>query len=77
MYGHAPNRFNVGHDQQGAITLTLAAAQDPQNPYFQINLTKLALALGQPDKAAEHLALAERLNKVGTYDQEIGSLQLQ
>lgn len=71
-------RFNVVHDQQGAIALTLAAAaQDPQNPYFQINLTKLALALGQPDKAAEHLALAERLNKAGMYDQDIGSLQLQ
>ncbi|WP_449429378.1 hypothetical protein [Rhodanobacter umsongensis] len=71
-------RFNVLHDQQAAITLTLAAAaQDPQNPYFQINLTKLALALGQPDKALEHLALAERLNKAGAYDQEIGSLQLQ
>ena len=71
-------QFNAVHDQQGAITLTLAAAeQDPKNPYFQINLTKLALALRQTDKAAEHLALAERLNNAGVYDQEIRELQLQ
>jgi len=68
--------FNVAHEQQQAIGLTMAAAaQDPQNPYFQLNLAKMALVLGQRSEAAEHLALAEKLNKAGVYDREIGDMK--
>ena len=65
-------------DNQSAVSLTLAAAaQDPTNPLFQINMTKLALAIGQPTQAAEHIAIAERLNKAGIYDGEIAALKQQ
>ncbi|MGA9422012.1 MAG: hypothetical protein WBW61_06585 [Rhodanobacteraceae bacterium] len=75
-YGHY--QFQIEHDNQSAVGLTLAAAaQDPQNPLFQINLTKLALAIGEPAKAAEHIAIAERLNKAGIYDDEIAALEQQ
>lgn len=68
--------FNMAHDQQAAISLTAAAAaQDPRNPYFQLNLAKMALALGQPNEAAKHLALAEQLNKAGLYDREIEDMK--
>lgn len=67
--------FNVVHDNQGAIKLTsAAAAEDPQNPYFELNLAKIALALGYTDKAAEHLAAARNLNKAGIYDAAIADL---
>lgn len=70
--------FNVAHDSQAAIDFTVAAAaQDPLNPYFQINLTKLALALGDPKQALTHLTLATRLNRTGLYDQEIADLTQQ
>ncbi|MGA8278131.1 MAG: hypothetical protein WB784_08055 [Rhodanobacteraceae bacterium] len=75
-YGHY--QFQIAHDNQSAVGLTLAAAaQDPTNPLFQINLTKLALAIGQPAKAAEHIAIATRLNKAGIYDREIAALEQQ
>jgi hypothetical protein len=69
-------KFQIAHDNQAAITLTLAAAaQDPGNPLFEINLTKLALALGDVQQAAVHLAKAEQLNAVGLYDQTIADLK--
>lgn len=75
-YGHY--QFQVMHDNQAAITLTLAAAaEDPQNPLFQINLTKLALVLGESQQAAEHLQIADRLNKAGIYDETISGLKRQ
>lgn len=68
--------FNVVHDRQGAISLTLAAAaQEPRNPYFQLNLAQMALALGQRDEAARRLAMAEQLNIAGTYDRQISDLK--
>jgi len=68
--------FNVVRDVQGAIRLTLAAAaEEPTNPYFELNLVKIALAVGQTDVARVHLANARRLNKVGLYDAEIAELQ--
>lgn len=75
-YGHY--QFQVIHNNQAAIALTLAAAEeDPQNPLFQINLTKLALALGENQQAAEHLQAALRLNKAGIYDDTISNLEHQ
>ena len=71
-------QFDVAHDNQSAVSLTMAAtAEDPQNPYFEMNLTKIALALGQTDIARQHLEAAKLLNKVGIYDQDIGNLQQQ
>ena len=73
-YGHY--LFQVAHDNQSAVALTLAAAaEDPQNPLFQINLTKLALAMDSTDKASEYLAEAERLNKARLYDETIAALK--
>lgn len=69
-------QFNMVHDNQSAVSLTLAAAaEDPKNPYFQINLAKIALALKQPDVAHDSLAKAKQLDAAGTYAQEIGGLE--
>ena len=71
-------QFNIAHDPQGAVSWTLAAAaEDPNNPYFQINLAQIALAVKQPGKAKEYLDAAKQLNKLGIYDQEIDALQQQ
>jgi predicted Zn-dependent protease len=68
--------FNVVHDRQTAISLTLAAAtQEPRNPYFQLNLAQMALTLGQRDEASQHLAAAERLDITGIYDRQISDLK--
>lgn len=73
-YGHY--MFSIVHDQQQAISLTLAAAaQDPGNPLFQINLVRIALEVGAPDKARQHLEIAEQLNKAGYYDTVIADLK--
>jgi len=70
--------FNVPHDYQGAISMTMtAAATEPRNPYFQINLAKIALALNDITVAKERLAAAKELNKVGVYDQEIARIEKQ
>ena len=40
-------QFNIVHDNQKAVSLTVAAAaEDPRNPYFELSLTRIALALG-------------------------------
>jgi len=71
-------QFNIAHDSQSAVGWTLAAAaEDPTNPYFQLNLAKIALTVNQPDKAREYLDAATRLNKARTYDKEIDALQRQ
>jgi Flp pilus assembly protein TadD len=70
--------LNVVHDGQGAMGATLSAAvQDPKNPYFQINLAKLALALGNSAEATAHLKLAESLDKTNSYSAAIQALTLQ
>ena len=75
-YGHY--LFQIVHDNQAAISLTLAAAaQDPKNPLFQINLTRLALALGDAEEASKHLNAAIQLNKAGMYDDAIAGLEKQ
>ena len=71
-------QFNIAHDAQAAIGLTMtAAATDPSNPYFQINLTKIALAVNDHPTAREHLAIAKSLNKTGAYTSEIARLESQ
>ena len=70
--------FVVQHDAQEAVSLTLAAAQMvPGNPFFQVNLTRLALALGQPEIAAHHLANAEKWDLAETYAKDINELAIQ
>jgi hypothetical protein len=78
MNDYGAYRFNIAHDSQDAIVWTLAAAaEDPKNPYFQINLATIALTVTPPDKAkaAQFLESARRLNTVGVYDKEIAELQ--
>ncbi len=71
-------QFTILHEEQGAITWTLAAArEEPRNPYFPLNLAKLALAVKQPDRAREYLDMARQLNHAGAYDREIEDLQRQ
>jgi hypothetical protein len=78
MNNYGAYQFNIAHDAQGAVSWTLAAAAaDPKNPYFQINLAKLALAVKQPDKARAYLDAAKQLNGAGLYDTEIDALQRQ
>lgn len=73
-YGHY--MFQIVHDDQAAVSLTLsAAAQDPTNPLFEINLTRLAIALGNLPQAETHLARATQLNRAGLYDSSIKELQ--
>ncbi len=78
MNDYGAYQLSVVHDAQNAISLTLAAAaEDPKNPYFQIRLARIALALGQPSKAHEYLQAAQQLNRIGQYDKEIGEMQRQ
>lgn len=73
-YGHY--QFQVTHDNQAAVSLTVAAAAlDPKNPLFEINLAKLALALGDVEQATLHLHNAEQLNKAGMYDASIANIK--
>lgn len=70
--------FVAEHDAQRAVSLTLAAAEmAPENPLFQVNLTKLALALGQPAIAEAHLAKAKKWNVAGIYTRDVKELALQ
>lgn len=56
-------QFNVAHDHQAAISLTLAASsEEPTNPYFPLNLSKIAIAIGDREKAIEYLAKASELD---------------
>ncbi len=71
-------QFNVVRDSQKAISLTIAAAaEDPGNPYFELSLTRIALALGQADMAKQHLQTAQDLDKAGYYGRDIADLQAQ
>lgn len=70
--------FNVEHDPQAAIALTIAAArEDPKNPYFEMNLAKMAIALGQREEALKHLSAAYQLDKASTYANELSALRKQ
>jgi hypothetical protein len=68
----------VVHDNQSAVSVTLAAAaEDPKNPYYEIRLAKLALVLNQRNVAREHLQKAKALNTTSLYDSEISALERQ
>lgn len=70
--------FVVRHDAQSAISLTLAAAEmAPGNPFFQVNLVRLALALGQPDIALAHLENAKAWDITGIYAKDIDALRIE
>jgi len=65
-------QFNILHDQQEAIRLTIAAsAAEPTNPYFPLNLAQIAVAVGDREKAAEYLGKAKELDKAHIHDQAI------
>ncbi len=70
--------FNVVHDHQEAVRLTTkAAATDPTNAYFELNLAKIALATGDRMTATDHLKAAQRLDKIGLHDKDIDELKRQ
>ena len=78
MNDYGAYQFNIVHDSQKAISLTVAAAaEDPGNAYFEVNLTRIALALGQTDVAVRHLQAAQDLDKAGYYGKDIGDLRAQ
>lgn len=75
-YGHY--LFQIAHDNQAAVSFTLAAAaEDPANPLFEVNLTRLALTLGNTNEARRHLLKAEQLDKAGMYTAAITHLKQQ
>lgn len=71
-------QFNVARDAQAAISLTVAAAaEQPRDPYYPLNLAQIANAMGQRDKALEFLAQARALDASGSHAREIAQLQQQ
>lgn len=75
-YGHY--MFQVAHNNQAAVSLTVAAAaEDPANPLFEINLSQLALALGNTGEAKVHLFKATQLDKAKLYSPAIIGLEKQ
>lgn len=68
MNNYGTYLFNVTDDRQGAIALTMAAAEaDPTNPYFLLNLAKIAVAVGDHDRAAVYLDRAGQLDNAHIY----------
>ncbi|MBA8888378.1 hypothetical protein FHW12_002611 [Dokdonella fugitiva] len=71
-------RFNVEGDHAEGIRLTeLAATTDPRNAYFELNLAKIAIAVGDMHLAAEHLAKARDIDRLDSHREEIDALQKQ
>ncbi len=71
-------QFNILQDKQQGVSLTLAAAaEDPQNPYFALNVARIAIALGQLEIARQHLDKAEQLDGTRQYATQIESLREQ
>lgn len=68
--------FEVAHDHQNAIGLTLAAvAQEPYNPLFELNAAELAVALGIKEQAVAHLARVKLLDRFGIYTKDVQKLE--
>jgi len=68
--------FNIVRDEGEAMRLTAEAGKtDPVNPYYPLNLAKIAAAKGDADSARRYLADAERLDKVQQYRSDIAELQ--
>jgi len=78
MNNYGAYLYNIVHDTKGAIGWTLAAAEEnPGNPYFQLNLAKIAISIKQPGKAKEFLETAKQLDKLGLYNKELKDLERQ
>lgn len=68
-------QFNVAHDAQAAVSLTSAAAAlQPTDAYYPLNLAQIASLLGQRDKALEYLAQARKLDATGAYAGQVSDL---
>lgn len=68
-------QFNVAHDAQAAVSLTSAAAAlQPTDAYYPLNLAQIASLLGQRDKALEYLTQARKLDATGAYAAQISDL---
>lgn len=69
-------QFQVQHDTQAAISLTLAAAeQEPRNPRYRLNLANLAIALKKARLASENLVAAQALDPAGIYADERDNIE--
>ncbi len=69
-------RFNIAADHEGGMQLTRsAAAIDPRNAYFELNLAKMALAIGEHELAREHLARARRIDTLDQHRAELETLE--
>jgi protein O-mannosyl-transferase len=68
--------FNYLREPQTAVTWTLAAIEEqPEAALFRINAANLALALGRPDLALQHLTEAERLDRIDLWAPEIANVR--
>lgn len=73
---YAAYLFNMAHEQNHAIQLVEeAVSEDPTNPYYEISLAQIAVAMRQPNKVLEHLLNAQRLDKTHAYAQEIATMR--
>lgn len=69
-------QFQVQHDAQAAISLTIAAAeQEPNNPRYRLNLANLALTLNQIQLAADNVAAAQALDPADVYAEEMINIE--
>ncbi len=71
-------RFNIEADHAQGVSLTQRAAEiDPVNAYFELNLAKMALVVGDRKAAAAHLDKARKIDILKTHESAISSLQQQ
>lgn len=69
-------QYNILHDAQAAVSLTLAAVQkDKNSALLRINLANLALALGRPDIAKQALLNAKKLDVLDLNAKAIANIQ--
>jgi hypothetical protein len=76
MNNYGAYQFNVLQDRQAAVGLTsAAAAEDPTNPYFPLNLAKIAHAMGQDERAMAYLMQAAQLDHANIYRGQIRQMR--
>lgn len=69
-------QFQVMSDPREAVALTLAASElDPANPFFTLNLAKLAAITGDPEKARAYIQQARTLDVTGLYEMDLSRLE--
>jgi hypothetical protein len=77
MNNYGAYQFNVLQDRQTAVSLTAAAAaEDPVNPYFPLNLAKIATAMGQNERAMAYLVQAAKLDHANIYMDQIRQMHV-